>query len=60
MIFVVILAVLVGILIGRKIWVFQWFDTASIEGGIGETFNQNLIAAEAKGKIISKYFNELC
>ena len=36
-----------------KIWVFQWFDTASIEGGIGETFNQNLIAAEAKGRIIS-------
>ena len=33
----------------KKIWVFQWYNTAFVESGIGETFNQNLIAAESRG-----------
>ena len=33
-----------------KIWVFQWHNTAFAKDGIGETFNQNLISAESKGK----------
>ena len=32
-----------------KLWVFQWHRSAFVETGIGETFNQNLIAAESKG-----------
>lgn len=34
----------------KKIWVFGWHDTSFIESGIGETFNQNLMSAESKGK----------
>ena len=33
----------------KNIWVFQWYNTAFVESGIGETFNQNLIAAESRG-----------
>ena len=33
----------------KKVWVFGWYDTSFIESGIGETFNQNLMSAEAKG-----------
>ena len=32
-----------------KIWVFQWHNAAFIDTGIGETFNQNLMAAESRG-----------
>merc|ERR550539_1120043 len=31
-----------------KIWVFQWHNAAFIDTGIGETFNQNLMAAESR------------
>jgi len=31
-----------------KVWVYQWDRAAFVESGIGETFNQNLICAEAK------------
>ena len=34
----------------KKLWVFMWYDTAFIETGIGETFNQNLMSAESRGK----------
>ena len=34
----------------KNIWVFQWYNTAFAETGIGETFNQNLIAAESRGE----------
>ena len=39
-----------------KIWVFQWYNTAFGKDGIGDTFNQNLISAESKGKNLSKYW----
>ena len=36
-----------------KLWVFQWNNTAFIDTGIGETFNQNLMSAESRGSTSS-------
>ena len=39
---------------GLKVWVYQWDRAAFVKTGIGETFNQNLISAEAKGSYATK------
>ena len=39
---------------GLKVWVYQWDRAAFVKTGIGETFNQNLISAEAKGSYVIK------
>ena len=42
-----------------KIWVFQWHNSAFGKDGIGDTFNQNLISAESKGKIYCNIWNNI-
>jgi hypothetical protein len=37
-----------------NVWVYQWDRAAFVKTGIGETFNQNLISAEAKGIYATK------
>ena len=32
-----------------KLWVLEWYNAAYVESGVGKVFNQNLMAAEAKG-----------